>query len=133
MLLFAASVIIYWLLSNNKQLKMKGITIFLLSLAVVLFAILCAKFFAVAEYGFDMSRAGNMSLFGGLFGMPILYYLIAKLGKRDMRLIFDVFGVCTVVTVLFARCNCLISGCCLGKFIGSSAVRWPTRELEVIY
>ena len=112
---------------------MRKITLFLLSLAVVVFAILCAKFFAVAEYGFDMSRAGNMSLFGGFFGMPILYYLIAKLGKRDMRLIFDVFGVCAVVTVLFARCNCLISGCCLGQFIGSSSVRWPTREIEVIY
>ena len=66
--------------------------------------------------------------------MPILYFLISIIGKRDKKTIFDVFAVCAVVTVLFARCNCLISGCCLGRFISEhSELRWPTREIEVIY
>ncbi len=109
-------------------------TILFLSLVVVIHAVLCAKFFAVAEYGFDKSRIGNMSLFGGLFGMPLLYILIAKLGKRDTKVVFDVFAICAIITVLFARCNCLISGCCLGRQITSnSSLRWPTREIEVVY
>ena len=75
-----------------------------------------------------------MSLFGGVFFMPLTYILGAKLFKRPLGEVADVFTPVMVVTLMCARINCILSGCCMGLPIpGVNGVRFPTREAELIF
>lgn len=66
--------------------------------------------------------------------MPVLYLLGAKLFKRKAEDVCDVFSICMIFTVMCARINCIISGCCKGKLLpGAETLRWPTREAEIIF
>lgn len=122
-----------WLYKLNNRLKIDRITALLASVLHTACGVLCVKVFAVAETGFDMSNAGNMSLFGGVFFMPLYYFLFAKLTKRKVADVFDVFTVCIIFTLMCARINCLISGCCFGLPIKGTTLYWPTRELEIVF
>ena len=75
-----------------------------------------------------------MSLFGGVFLMPLAYWLGAKISKRPPKEVFDVFTPCMVFTVMCARINCILSGCCRGLPIpGTNGIRFPTREAEIVF
>ena len=55
---------------------------------------------------------------------------------RSAADVFDVFTICLVFTLMCARLNCMISGCCLGAHIpieGLTHLRFPTRELELLF
>lgn len=94
--------------------------------------VLSVKVFALFETG-DFS---NMSLFGGVFFMPLFYWGVAKLAKQKAADVFDVFTICLVFTLMCARLNCIVSGCCLGAHIpieGLTHLRFPTRELELLF
>ena len=66
--------------------------------------------------------------------MPLFYVAVSRVMKRPMAVVFDYFTVCMVFTVMCARINCIISGCCRGAYIhGADGSRWPTRELEVLF
>ena len=85
---------------------------------------------------FDMGAMGNMSLFGAVFFMPLVYWAFAKLSGRSAADVFDVFTVCLVFTLMCARLNCIFSGCCLGAHIpieGLTHLRFPTREMELLF
>ena len=133
-LLVVAAVLTFdWLMQCRKQLNAKWY--FLLPAAVlhVLFGVAAVKLFALAEAGFDASKAGSMSLFGAFALMPAAYFIGAKLTKRSAAVVFDVFTVPLAATLLLARINCTIAGCCLGKLIPGTEIRWPTRELEIVF
>ena len=83
------------------------------------------------ESGFDVDKFGSMSLFGGVLLMPVFYFIYAKTKKIPFGDVFDVFVISLISTLMFARINCIIFGCCLGKSINYSEVRYPTRELEI--
>ena len=65
--------------------------------------------------------------------MPVAYWLGAKIFKRPMKEVFDVFTPCMIFTVMCARINCILSGCCTGLIIPGTQLRCPTRELELVY
>lgn len=98
----------------------------------VLLGVGCVKLFAILE-AFSLSVAGNMSLFGGIFFLPIFYSVGAKLTRRNAKDVFDVFVIPLVFTLACARVNCLCSGCCLGRLIPGADNRYPTRELELVF
>lgn len=125
-LALAAVFCFAWLMSKREKLRMNWVAAIILSILEVAFALVYAKLFAKLEGG------GNMSLYGGLFFLPITYIIGALITRRRIRDVVDVFAVCTLITVFFARLNCLIAGCCLGKVIGETAYRWPHREVELI-
>lgn len=122
-----------WLLLCKERLRIKWPAALLLAVLHTACGVLCVKVFAVVEAGFDMSKAGNMSLFGGVFFLPLFYFLGAKLTKRKPADVFDVFAICMIFTLMCARINCIISGCCTGKFIPGFSIRWPTREMEILF
>lgn len=123
-----------WLLLFNKEkLNAKTWEIILISFLHTLFGVGFVKLFAIMEAGFNAERAGSMSLYGGIFFMPILYFIYAKIKKLPVGLIFDTFAVCLVLTLTLARINCLFMGCCLGAFIDEGyTVRFPSREVELV-
>ena len=134
MMLIAASLISgIWLWMMRDRLGMTLFCVLLISVLHTLYGVLCVKIFALVEDG-SFQWAGKMSLFGGVFLMPLAYYIGAKTAKRNMREVFDVFAVCTIETLFFARINCLVSGCCVGRPMpGIHGLRWPTREAELCY
>ena len=123
-----------WLILLRKRLNLRWYAATLLAIAHTLYGVFTVKAFAFLETGFDKASLGNMSLFGGVFLMPLAYWLGAKISKRPMREVFDVFTPCMIFTVMCARINCIISGCCVGLSIpGLDGVRFPTREAELIF
>lgn len=120
---------VFWLHKRKSVLQLNRLTIALLSILHTVAGVCSVKVFAFLETG----GAGNMSLFGGVFFMPLLYFLGAKISKRSIKKVFDIFTVCMIFTVMCARVNCIISGCCTGLVIPGTHMRYPTRELEVLY
>lgn len=123
---------VYWLHRCRERLHLRWLSVLLLSVLHTVLGVLSVKVFALFETG-DFS---NMSLFGGVFFMPLFYWGVAKLAKQKAADVFDVFTICLVFTLMCARLNCIISGCCLGAHIpieGLTHLRFPTRELELIF
>ena len=130
LLAFAAAATFLWLLKFRGRLRMIWPAALGLSLLHVLVGLLCVTFFAFLEG----AESGARSLFGAVFFMPAAYWLGAKLSKRKMADVFDIFAVCMIFTLLCARVGCLFSGCCQGRMIpGLEPHRWPTRELELVF
>lgn len=123
---------VYWLHRCRERLYLRWLSVLLLSVLHTVLGVLSVKVFALFETG-DFS---NMSLFGGVFFMPLFYWGVAKLAKQKTADVFDVFTICLVFTLMCARLNCMISGCCLGAHIpieGLTHLRFPTRELELLF
>lgn len=123
---------VYWLHRCRERLHLRWLSVLLLSVLHTVLGVLSVKVFALFETG-DFS---NMSLFGGVFFMPLFYWGVAKLAKQKAADVFDVFTICLVFTLMCARLNCIISGCCLGAHIpiqGLEHLRFPTRELELLF
>lgn len=125
---------VFWLYRFRDKLDFKIPVIIILSILHTVVGVLSVKAFAIIEGFGDLSVVGNMSLFGGIFFMPLFYAAVSRVMKRPMAVVFDYFTVCMVFTVMCARINCIISGCCRGAYIhGADGPRWPTRELEVLF
>lgn len=123
---------VYWLHRCRERLQLRWLSVLLLSVLHTVLGVLSVKVFALFETG-DFS---NMSLFGGVFFMPLFYWGVAKLAKQKTADVFDVFTICIMFTLMCARLNCIVSGCCLGTHIpieGLTHLRFPTRELELIF
>lgn len=118
-----------WLIKMRDKLRIKWPAGLVLALLHTAFGVCSVKIFAFLEGG----EIGNMSLFGGVFFMPLLYILGAKLTKRSIAEVCDVFTACMLATLVCARCNCILSGCCRGLFVPGTQFRFPTRELEILY
>ena len=134
-LLLAAGTVFsyYWLLKFKKELSIRCPAAALCAVLHTVFGVLSVMIFAIVESGFNISAFGNMSLFGGVFFMPMVYYGAAKLFYRKTGDVFDVCTICMLFTLMCARINCIISGCCQGNVIPGTALRWPTREAEVVF
>ena len=122
-----------WLILLRKRLKMAWYAAVLLAIAHTVYGVLTVKVFAFLETGFDKASLGNMSLFGAVFLMALAYWLGGKLAKRPLKEVFDCFTPCMIFTLLCARVNCILSGCCLGLVIpGTNGLCFPTREAELV-
>ena len=128
----AALFTVLWLYFNRSRLRMAPAWAVILGLLHVVLGVGCVKAFAMLEAG-SLRAAGAMSLFGAVFFLPPAYWLGARLTKRPVGAVFDVFTVPMVFTLACARVNCLFSGCCLGLPIPGTGLRYPTREAELIF
>ena len=123
---------VYWLHRCRERLHLRWLSVLLLSVLHTVLGVLSVKVFALFESG----NFSNISLFGGVFFMPLFYWGVAKLAKQKAADVFDVFTICLVFTLMCARLNCIISGCCLGAHIpiqGLEHLRFPTREMELVF
>lgn len=126
----------FWLLKMRNRLNVNWYVALLIALLHTVYGVITVKAFAVLENLGNTEFSGGMSLFGGVFLMPVAYFLGAKITKRKISEVFDVFTICMIFTVACARVNCLYAGCCIGNpipFITDHTVRWPTREEELVF
>lgn len=120
----------FWISQFKEKLRIKDWMALILAVVHTLIGVLCVKLFAFLESG----DGTGMSLYGAVFFLPVIYFAFAKLTKRKVADVFDIFTICTVVTLLCARFNCIYAGCCVGTVIpGTDGLRWPTREAEIIF
>ena len=122
-----------WLFALRERLHMKWYVAIPIAILHTLIGVLSVKIFAFMETGFALDSLGNMSLFGGVFFMPLVYWAGAKLTKRNLGLVCDLLTPCMIFTVMCARINCIVSGCCSGLVIPGTHFHFPTRELEIFY
>ena len=87
---------VFWLYRMRRQLQMKWYAVIAFSVLHTVCGVLSVKAFAFLETG----DAGNMSLFGGVFFMPVLYFISAKVSKRNIKAVFDIFTICMIFTVM---------------------------------
>lgn len=127
--IFSFTIMYKW----RTELKLTWYSAIIFSVLHTIWGVICVSVFAVIETGFNMEYLGNMSLFGGVFMMPIFYLALAKLTKVPVRRVFDICTNCMLFTLMCARTNCIISNCCFGLKIKGTNWRWPTRELEIIF
>ncbi len=109
-------------------------------LAAIIVALLCTGIglYLVRAFAFleGNKNKGAMSLFGGVLFMPVFFLLGAKITKRSMQKVCDILTPAMLFTMALTRVNCLISGCCIGKVIShfsNTTLRWPNREIELVY
>ncbi len=74
---------------------------------------------------------GAVSVMGVYLFAPFGVLAAAKVCKWKKEDAFDVYALYAIPSLFLMRINCLVSGCCLGKKIGSSTLRFPTREMEM--
>ena len=135
LLLFIGTVFTFaWLFTQRKKLKTAWYSAIAISIIHTLYGVLTVKAFAFLESGFSKDGFNGMSIFGAVFMMPLAYLLCAKLFKRNVKTVFDIMTPCMVFTLMCARVNCVIYGCCFGAFIpGTDKTRFPTREAEILF
>lgn len=118
-----------WLSQCKKKLGINEIAAILLAVLHTVVGLVSVKIFAFLE-----GTPGGQSLYGGIFFMPLVYYFGAKIFKRNISDVFDVFAIDMIFTMLCARINCLVAHCCLGLPIpGTEGLCWPTRETEIVF
>lgn len=135
LLLVGAIFTAVWLVLLRDRLRMEWWIAIPIAIMHTAFGVFAVKVFAFLETGFDVESIGNMSLFGGVFLMPVAYLLGAKVSKRPPGEVCDLLAPCMIVTVMCARVNCIVSGCCKGILIPgtTTGMRFPTREAEILF
>ena len=132
-LCFGTAVSAIWLVMFCKRLSLPRSVILPLAIVHTLAGLVCVKLFAAAESFGNALTSGN-SLFGAVFFLPAVYFAGAKLSRRRFRDVFDVFVLCIISVLIFARISCIVSGCCEGEVIpGHAPLRWPVREMEILF
>lgn len=127
--IFSFAVMYKW----RRELKLSWYSAIIFSVLHTIWGVISVSVFAVVETGFNMDYLGNMSLFGGVFMMPIFYLIMGKITGVKVKTVFDVCTNCMLFTLMCARLNCVITGCCYGLKIRGTELRWPTRELEILF
>lgn len=131
LLVLATFASFLWLEKFKDKLKITWYASLILAVLHTAVGVIDVKAFAFLE-SIGEETHGNMSLFGAVFALPLLYVIGSFVFKRKMSEVFDIFTMATVATLFFARINCFIGGCCLGIEL-ANGMRVPTRELELIY
>lgn len=124
---------IFWVDKFKSRLNISRMSVIALSILHTICGVVCVRIFAIMEAGFDVSKAGNFSLFGGVFFMPLMYLALSKVLKRSCSEVFDIFTIGIMFTFMCARISCIISGCCAGRLIPGMSMHYPTREAEIIF
>ena len=129
----ATAVSFFWLSFFKKELRIKWYFALIIAILHTLIGVVCVKLFAVIEGLIGPGETGSLSLYGGIFFMPLFYYLGAKIFRRNTKTVFDIFSFPLIFTLFLSRFNCLIQGCCQGLIIPGTDIRYPTREAELLF
>ena len=73
---------------------------------------------------------GAVSTYGLYLIAPIVLLILIR---KDRALRFDQYAVYVLPSLFIQRIRCMFTGCCYGKLIAGSEMRWPTRETELVF
>ena len=128
-------VIGYPLISTRKYLKhFSKIQVFVLCVFFSIISVISVLLFASIEgvivgKGFSI---GAVSTYGLYLIAPILIAVVSFKNKNKKN-IFDRYAFYVLPSMVLQRIRCMISGCCYGKPFFNTTLKWPTREMEIVF
>ena len=133
LLLAAAAVFsVCWAFAVRKRLGLKLPALVGLALLNVALNLLFVRLFASLEKGKWGVNQGRR-IYGSMLFMPLVLFAEAKLTKQEPAEFTDCFTLLQIIHLALGRVYCFHTGCCYGKLIPGTALRWPTRELELFF
>ena len=118
---------------RRERLKISVGVAFLLSVSFTVLSLAATMLLAMIEalLSGETPSIGAVSVMGVyLFAAPAVF-IATKLFRWKIEDAFDLYAIYALPSLFLMRINCLIAGCCLGRNIGSTGLRWPTREVEL--
>ena len=106
--------------------------IFLLSIACSVSGFIGMKLLGFVE-GLLGTQGGTVRIYGVFFFESLILLMIAKLIHLNVGGFFDSLAVVSIPSMFFGRIGCIVEGCCGGKMIPGTSLRWPTRESELVF
>lgn len=99
------------------------------------FSVISAMLFATLESLVSGGglNFGAISTYGIYFLCPPILILLAWARKEDARNWLDVYTLYAMPSLFLLRCNCLLAGCCGGRMIPGTSLRWPVRQAEMVF
>lgn len=83
----------------------------------------------------ENGKFGGVSFFGAVFFVPLLLFPISKITKTKYSDYLDISAPCIAVMLAIMKINCLLSGCCAGRVLGTalngSVIRFPSQLCEM--
>ena len=117
----------------KKELQNKWYAAVIVCILIAAVGVISAKLFAVLEGWIAGEEPGSMSIYGAIFMTPLVCLLGTLIFRRPIKTTMDILTIPIVILAGLARVNCLIQGCCLGLEIPGTNMRYPTRELELVF
>lgn len=75
----------------------------------------------------------NLRIYGPIYVMWAAYLLPCKLLRGDPKASVDICTPGLIISLISIRINCFYQGCCVGLMIPGSNMRYPIRELEIVF
>ena len=79
----------------------------------------------------ETGKFGGTSLFGSIFFIPILLLPVLLLRIRFSELM-DLCAPAECLMLVLMKFDCLLSGCCFGKYLPSLDIQFPSQIVEMI-
>ena len=67
-----------WLILLRKRLNIAWYAAIMIAMLCITSGVIFVKVFAFVETGLSQNSLGNMSLFGAVFGMPLIFFFLSK-------------------------------------------------------
>lgn len=84
----------------------------------------------------ENQRLGGISFYGAVFLVPVLFILVAWLLRLPYGTLMDLCAPAECVMLAFMKVQCMMSGCCGGRVIGTasdgSEIMFPSQIVELI-
>lgn len=84
----------------------------------------------------ENQRLGGISFYGAVFLVPILFILVAWLLRLPYGTLMDLCAPAECVMLAFMKIQCMMTGCCGGRVIGTTAegnlIVFPSQIVELI-
>lgn len=87
-------------------------------------------------YFIENRSLGGISFYGAVFTVPLLFLLIAFLLREPFGRLTDLCAPAECVMLMIMKFQCLLSGCCGGRVLYTTAdgiaVRFPSQIVELV-
>lgn len=123
-----------WFMEFRDDLRIHNIWLMLL-IQIIIFAVglLTVQGVVNLENYLSGQNLANRRGWAIFFSTPILFLVGSAATKRDPKMVTDIFSVQILIAYFFGRTACIFQGCCLGVYIPGTQIRWPLREVELIF
>lgn len=92
---------------------------------------LAGVFGAMLMYYIETGKFGGTSLFGSIFFIPLL--LLPMLFLRiPFSTLMDLCAPAECLMLVLMKLDCLLSGCCFGKYLPSLEFQFPSQIIEML-
>ena len=124
----------FWYLSFSEFLRIPKIALIPIIIILLIFGTLSAIGFAQFEKIISYTHIGaNLRIFGPILLMWAVNLLIAKIIHRSPRMLCDIYTPALALSLMLARINCFITGCCYGLPVPGKSFTYPIREIEIVF